>query len=507
MIRSFAPAHDSPAIPDTHPASVATRRTGVPGWLTHRRAALAVLLLLAATTLLLFDRPLVRGDGVAYFAWVDTLIGDGDIELQNQVERFASVNSYQIAWSAQGQRLAIVFPFGIAVLQAPFYLLGRLSESLGLLNVNANYFRTMQGLPLAYSFWLMVGANIMALGTIVLLWDLAARLVGDWLAVVVAFAVFIGTPLWYYSTIDPLNSHNGAAFTYTVVVWLVLTLARPGQASIIGRLAARLMPAGASITRAGIARETASSWRHWLLLGICAGLTVLTRWQMLVAIVPLALLLWGHPLPKLLLALLAAVVVLLPLPLVWQAMFGAPFVVPYAEVEGTAFLQAQNQWWPVLLATVLHAPVTVVLLPAVIVLLRCNLLLALAISGAVVLQLLVNGAALDWYAGNSFSMRRMSELAVLVALGAAVVLAWLSGVLPVDGYRIVVAVATIVFVLYTALMIASFLHYTWTNQQGQTIATPQTMLRHFLDDPNHWQRLRAVIAAHTGPWAWAQPGP
>ena len=59
------------------------------------RPLLAVLLI-ALLAMLALDRPLARGDGLAYFMWLDSIAGDGDMDLSNQTQTFAHVNGYKV---------------------------------------------------------------------------------------------------------------------------------------------------------------------------------------------------------------------------------------------------------------------------------------------------------------------------------------------------------------------------------------------------------------------------
>jgi hypothetical protein len=232
---------------------------------------LLVLLLISSVVLIALDRPLVRGDGTAYLAWVDTLIIDRDLSLQNQVDKLASVNTYQVAWNDATNDWAIVFPFGIAFLQAPFYALGHIFAQNDWLNYNPTYFFQNQGVALPYSLWLMAGANFMALGIISAAWWAGRRFANGWLTALTVFAVFIGTPLVYYSTIDPLNSHNGAGFTMAILIWILVIQTN-------------------AFARDDDDTHTPRLWL-WVLMGIMAGMTIMTRWQLAVSVAPVWLLL------------------------------------------------------------------------------------------------------------------------------------------------------------------------------------------------------------------------
>lgn len=58
----------------------------------------------------------------------------------------------------------------------------------------------MQGVAQSYSLWLMIGANVMALGAVLLAWRVGRQLTENGTAALIAFAFLIGTPLIYYST-------------------------------------------------------------------------------------------------------------------------------------------------------------------------------------------------------------------------------------------------------------------------------------------------------------------
>ena len=41
---------------------------------------LIIILFIASVAMILCDRPLARGDGLAYFIWLDSIAGDGDMD-------------------------------------------------------------------------------------------------------------------------------------------------------------------------------------------------------------------------------------------------------------------------------------------------------------------------------------------------------------------------------------------------------------------------------------------
>jgi hypothetical protein len=449
---------------------------------------LLCLWLVTVLTLLLLDRPLIRGDGIAYLGWVDSIALDGDIDLRNQAERLAPVNTYQIQWNETTGRWVIIFPFGVALLQTPFYYLGHLAAANQWLDVNPDYFRQMQGVGLPYSLSVMLGANVLALGSVTFAWLAGRKFCTGWLAALVTYAVFLGTPLVYYSTITPLNSHSAGAFALAVYFYALLSLAPPGKDS-----------------------PAAHRWYWYIALGVSAGLAILARWQLALVVAPgWLLLLHRRQWRGLLLATVSAAVMCLPLPLVWQNLFGSPFLIPFDAVEGQRgagnFLGQTNHALDVLVMTLSHSPVVLLGLIGIAVWWRRVRGWALLAAGVIGLQLLINGAALDWWAGESYGMRRMSELYALVAvLGCVLMGAATTHRLPL--VRRLLPVVYLALIAYTGVYIAAFLVYSWTNPDGYLLGSPQVMLGYFFAHPYRWEVLVEVVRTHVGPWAWAMPGP
>ena len=90
----------------------------------------------------------------------------------------------------------------------------------GIWNAKPDYFTLCRAYH-AYSLWMMIGANVLAVGTILIGWWVARQFV----------VIFCRTPrlgclyghtLIYYASISPLNSHNPGAFAATAFIALLL---------------------------------------------------------------------------------------------------------------------------------------------------------------------------------------------------------------------------------------------------------------------------------------------
>lgn len=449
---------------------------------------LLALVILSLATMLRFDRPLIRGDGIAYLAWVDTLVLDQDVNFDNQLERLQTVNTYQITWNEDTQRFVNVFPFGVAFLQAPFYLIGHLFNSQGWYNLNPDYFLQMQGLGLPYSLWLMIGANLIALSAIILAWLIGRQLADDWTAAFIAWAVFLGTPLFYYSTVSPLNSHNPGALATTAFIFFL-----------------------ADVTHAFKKEERSNTvpLYKWGLLGLSAGLMILVRWQLLLVVIAgLGLLVWQRAWRGALITTAVAFLSSLPLPLIWRRMFNRFIVVPYEAVAGETFLSIPKGSWWVLVETPRNSPILYLSLLGLPFLWRKNRQWTVFIAIVILLQVLINGAVLDWWGGETYGIRRMTELYPLYVIMACATLGNIhlqQGVGKIWG--IVGRGILTVIIAYSFLYILSFFSYTWTNPEHIFIAGPETMIPYFLGQGNRWEIIASIFRTHLGPPAWPMPGP
>lgn len=459
---------------------------------------LLLVLLLTLAAMLAFDRPLVIGDGPAYLFWLDSLALDGDLALANQAEKFAAVNTYHIYLNPRSGRWASAFPLGTPLILVPFYWIGAALDRLPFFRINDAHFIGIQGVPLAYSLAIMAGVNLYALLAVGMGYRIARRLARPWAAAIVAIAAYLGTPLLFYTTVEPLTSHIGGTFAATLFVWLSLR-ARDRLGSETQFQANRDVL---------IARVRTKTWFLWLLVGLAAGLTALCRWQVALIALPVGteLLLrrrWRETLALGLgFALLAWII-----PYSWWQMFGSPWVIPAAARDQSEFLLRPIHTWRVLFHPIAGlfpwSPVTALAVLGLIPLARRDWKLALVGAAMFISQALISGAVRDWWAGISFGMRRMVELYPLYVLGLAALFG------AAARHRRLHALAlslTILLTVYGVALVLAHLNFTWTNPQGLARDLPWVELRYTFSR-EHWWLMWPVMKDHVGVWAWSKPGP
>ncbi|MBN1934490.1 MAG: glycosyltransferase family 39 protein [Anaerolineae bacterium] len=451
-------------------------------WLTE--PALIVVIVFTLIAMLVFDRPLVVGDGPAYLFWLDSITLDGDLNLDNQAIKFAAVNRYHIYLNQETGRWASAFPVGVALLLAPFYRVAVWLDALPAFRINDAHFIGLQGVPFAYSLCIMIGVNLYTLAMVGLAYGIARRFVRPWGAAISVLTVYLCTPMFYYTSVEPLTSHIAGGFAATLFVFLWLR-AREGL----------------------IARE----WKEslvWLWVGLAAGLTALCRWQVALIALPVGVeLLWSRRWREVVMLIVGAALLAWIIPYSWWQMYGKLVLIPATEGDKSAFLMGPVNTLHVLFSPISGlfpwSPIVGLALFGFVPLARRDWRLALGALVMFVLQALVCGSVKNWWAGEGLGMRRMAELypvyVLLLAalLGAASHYRWLS---------ILLTTLAIALAAYGVALVLARMNFMWTNPERLARDLPWTELRYTFSK-EHWRLMWPVMKDHVGPWAWRKPGP
>jgi len=348
-------------------------------WLLALGAA-AALVLLGLTF-----KPVVEGDGVGYFIYLHSVVSDHDLQLANEyaAARAAHLNG-AAAWLSIRTPTGLTadyFPVGPALLSLPAYLpvslvAGRLAAPVGVF-----------GTPLTAAFTL--ASLLYGLLALALAYRLAREVLGSGRAAAggVAAAAF-ATPFVYYLLFEPSYSHTFSTFMVTAFVYAWWR------------------------TRG---ERTAAAW---LGLGLIGGLMAVTRWQdallLGLVLVDLPAVRWRASLFP-----LGVAVGFAPQLAVDRALWGAWLPV---RPPGQTLSLLDGHYWQVLLSS--HHGLFVWTPAALIALLGIWLLpsrrLQLAFVYAFCAELVINGAAPDWWGGFAFGARRFLDLLPFwaLALGA-----------------------------------------------------------------------------------------
>lgn len=406
-----------------------------------RRALYVVFLL----TLPLVTPRLRGADEIEYFAYLRSMVFDGDLDFENEYRYFYERDPQGLAQfkatfldrreEATGRPINFA-PIGTAVLWSPFYLLAHAgvlaARALGA-TVAADGYATPYMAAVALASALYAFAGLLLTQRI-----LVRRAgVGETAATLSVLALWLGSPVLYYVTLAPGFAHACSLFVAALVVWLFL---RAQQRSGEGR---RLS--------------------DWALLGAALGLAALVREQDgLLAVIPGAWLLAQlarRPLESVARGAvmgLTAALVFLPQLLAYHALNGAyrpsrlvGRKMSYASPHLLQVLFDPGHglffWTPLLVLAVaglvlaLARPRAARLLPA---------LLALAFAA----QAWINGSIESWSQAGAFGSRRFVGMTVVFAWGLAVLV---EALLPRLG-RAAVAAVLAVFAWWNVSLMVQF---------------------------------------------------
>jgi hypothetical protein len=446
-------------------------------------SSLLVILVVLLVSFLTLDRPLIRSDGLAYFMWLHSVARDYDLHLDDQAAEFAALNSYQVFYNEETGWYASVFPYGSAFLYLPTYWLASAANRLPFLHINDPYFLQHQGATFPYSFFLMLGTNLFTLLAVLVAFFSAARLTSPAAALISAVALFLGTPLLYYATIEPYMSHVPGTLLTALVIY-ILARHREGTAS-------------------------------WFFMGFLLGVALLVRWQLALYAVPIGVLaLFKGQWRKLLLFVLGFLTLGWHLPFMWQRMFGSPWVVPAAIQGQEAFLSGPIYVREVLLSPerglLLWSPLVLLALVGLALLFKEHRELSVALLLMFVLQVLMNASLYDWGGGWAFGMRRMTELYPVWVIGLATLVQRVTSVATATLYRRAafwgITALIILGVFFGLVLLLSHLNYVNTNLAHPEGGPLWVEIRYQFTQSDF--RITAqVIKEHYGFWAWSKPGP
>jgi hypothetical protein len=348
---------------------------------------------------------LARGDGHMTYLMLRSFVLDQDLVFDNDLARFG--DPWRQRRTKTGRK-DIPHPFGPILVWSPFMLgahgLSKVANALGAEIPQHGY--TM------FHHRIVFGTSVLFAFLAVLLGAALARryISRGWPPVYAAVAVLFGTSLTYYATYMPSYGHAMDAF------FCALFLGYWGLS--YGDL----------------------RWRRFVLLGTILGICALVRVQDLamgIAVAVEVVALGVKPAPdnrslwarrrwiagligRGLVALAVALVVFSPQMIAWKLVYGEWLTSPngprYVRLGHPLIMEllfaSRNGWLsthPVAYAGVLG----LLLVP------RRARVIAAGLLAALVMQIWVNAAVLDWWASASFGQRRMCSVTLILVFGLA----------------------------------------------------------------------------------------
>ena len=400
--------------------------------LLQRVAHIRGILIISVLWLLLLPVGLFRiyaTDEVQYFAYLHSVYFDGDLDFANEYTHFAAVgranndlavynalldpNEYDPPLNPITGKYRNVAPVGSAILWSPFYIVAdglvRVGNWLGG-DVPADGYSQpyITAVCLAAAFYSLLG--------LILSYRLARRWVSDWAATVATLAIWLASPLVWYTYIQMPWSHSAGL----ALVSLFITIWLGSHESLIAKHGQR-------------------SWRRWLALAVIGGLMTLVREQLgLFLLLPALeglIAYWYFIRARNWLAmrdlvvrhavfLLVFALILMPQLIVYQTLYGQPR--PAGTVSGKLTLISYHFFdtlFDLRRGAFLWTPLWALALGGLPLLWRRDRTLAALLLLGFAAQNYINGAfGSTWHLSGSFGFRRLIECTPLFIIGLALLI-------------------------------------------------------------------------------------
>ncbi|MBI2900458.1 MAG: hypothetical protein HYY17_09740 [Planctomycetes bacterium] len=310
---------------------------------------------------------LVYGDGVFYYSFARSILFDRDLDTTNECRYYWHDESAVEAWRSPTGKLNNYCPIGSSLLFVPFVLLIHL-------------FVWGDGFSFAYPAAAAFGSSLLG-------W-IAILMIYRWFRdLAVAIALWFGSNIAYYMSVEPLTSHSCSLFAVTLFTIYAL---RSGTGT------------GAWVTR-----------------GILLGLAVLVRPEHIM-LAPIAL--RKKHMASFCTMLAVCTVVMLPQIFVWKSVSGT-WISPVAGATTVLPLNVLSIMFSTRHGVFMWHPVYLVGATCAIIICRnrLGLIALLAIFGAI----LFYGTRTAWWGFHSFGSRYFVGLGFFFAVGLAAGAAWL----------------------------------------------------------------------------------
>lgn len=192
----------------------------------NRQTRVIIILTLLFIATLSLVTPYLRGDGVAYYAYVASIIIDGDLYLEDEF-RHADPWHYRLRFDEHGlirQELITStgyirnkFSVGPSLLWTPFFLLAHVFVSV--YNIFAINPIPTDGFSYPYLLLCAIGTAVLGFIGLLLSYDIARTLYSERTALLAVLGIWLASALPVYMYFLPFMSHAHSVFICSLFVW------------------------------------------------------------------------------------------------------------------------------------------------------------------------------------------------------------------------------------------------------------------------------------------------
>ena len=346
-------------------------------------------------------------DDKKYYAYVKSLVIDGDLDFQNEYQQLRVSDPYHLHHRTKAGRPPNIYPPGSMTLWLPFFILIHLILKIirhfdpGLL---------INGIIQPYRNAIGLSTIFYACLTFLIIYRMLKDYVKKSLAIMTVLLFLLSTFLIYYIIFAPLMSTVCEAFMASLFIFLWLKQ-----------------------------RKSATIFRY-LILGIAGGLLIFVRPTLgIFLLLPLIDVSRGiisslrrknwaasKRICCLSFALLTGIVVgAIPLLFVWKALYGewiVSFSRYFPRLSSPHILQVLFSWRHGLIS---WSPIILFSLLGLIILSFKHKDIGFGFISIFLITLYINASQKDWWGGGSFGARRFTSLAAIFCFGLAFFIQWI----------------------------------------------------------------------------------
>ncbi len=314
----------------------------------------------------------VYGDGIYYYSWLRSIVVDGDVHFANDFQSFGAAQL-----PAPGGRWGNIYAVGPAIFWFPAFLM--VHTIVG-----------GSGFEFPYQVAVGISSVFFAVIGLLLLFRLLSQFFTETIALLTVLTIAFTTNLWFYGSIDTVNSHALSFFVATL--FLTLLFAKK---------------------------------KNFFLLGICVGLLGLIRIQD--AIFGILLLPFLNRKTIIPIAL-GSFLMFLPQLAAWQALYNKFWVSPYLD-RGYGFNFFTPHIFDVLFSLnnglLLWTPIVGLSFVGLLFISEIGKINKLLFIALIITQLVLIASWTTWWQGASFSGRMFISVLPIFSFGLARVFLWL----------------------------------------------------------------------------------
>ncbi len=165
---------------------------------------------------ILLFKPWLHGiDSPGYYAWVRSVVIDGDIDVKSELLRYWE-NSHRVVESPTGYTYNM-YAVGCAVLWLPFFLVG---HGLTLLAQGAGWDLAADGYSSLYIWCVSLGSCLYGLAAILLTFQILREHFSKSVSLAALIGVWFSSTLVFYMYSSPLMSHANDTFAFALFALL-----------------------------------------------------------------------------------------------------------------------------------------------------------------------------------------------------------------------------------------------------------------------------------------------